>query len=102
MSSYDNNQPPPVAYPPAPPSIGGGPYLERPPPVGYLTKDGSQNTPSIQPRSRCDGLWNWKGWCAVLCSCCLLDPGLAIQSITSCLYKSKYDRLIFTNPDMTR
>nr|XP_043611198.1 cysteine-rich and transmembrane domain-containing protein WIH1-like isoform X2 [Erigeron canadensis] len=78
MSSYEHNQQPQV------PEGGGGAGKEYvtptplpPPPaaVGYPVKDGyeasDQNAPPHETQSRGDGFW--RGCCAGLCCCCLLD-----------------------------
>ncbi|XP_010551736.1 PREDICTED: cysteine-rich and transmembrane domain-containing protein A-like [Tarenaya hassleriana] len=65
----DHNQPsvnnPLPEKPPAP-----EPYT-TPPPVGYPTRDTAFDNPPVETKSKGDGFW--KGCCAGLCCCCLLD-----------------------------
>ncbi|KAB1202101.1 hypothetical protein CJ030_MR4G014266 [Morella rubra] len=89
MSQYDHQQqapaayPPPVtAYPAQPPYPlvevnlqGQGPYVAPPPPMGYPTKGDPavdpQHTAPAETTTRGDGFW--KGCCAALCCCWVLD-----------------------------
>ncbi|XP_042058972.1 cysteine-rich and transmembrane domain-containing protein WIH1-like isoform X2 [Salvia splendens] len=67
MSNYNQPQayPPPgtaAAYPVEPP----GGYMAPPPQAGFAVND-----PPADTQSRGDGFW--RGCCAGLCCCCLLD-----------------------------
>ncbi|KAG5000463.1 hypothetical protein AAZX31_08G169200 [Glycine max] len=71
MSRFNNQQEAPaVSYPPAP-------YVSAPPPMGYPSKDDPTAVGYPQQRvpeettSRGDGFW--KGCCAALCCCWVLD-----------------------------
>ncbi|XP_024983931.1 cysteine-rich and transmembrane domain-containing protein WIH2-like [Cynara cardunculus var. scolymus] len=76
MSNYGQNQPSQVLdYPIA--QVEGGtdrdyvaPHPVPPPAVGSPVKDG-QNPPPHGTQSRGDGFW--RGCCAGMCCCCLLD-----------------------------
>ncbi|XP_022148046.1 cysteine-rich and transmembrane domain-containing protein B-like [Momordica charantia] len=77
MSQY-RPQEIPMAYPAPPPSYPAaeqfkGPYVTAPPPVGYPVKDAPVEYPhqTSQTQSRGDGFW--KGCCAALCCCWVLD-----------------------------
>ncbi|XP_058072039.1 protein CYSTEINE-RICH TRANSMEMBRANE MODULE 6-like isoform X1 [Magnolia sinica] len=85
MSHYEQHQgpqiypPPATAYPPPgqaypPQSYPGTAYVAAPPPMGYPTNEGSgypqQHVP-VETKSRGDGFW--KGCCAALRCCCVLD-----------------------------
>ncbi|XP_022715459.1 cysteine-rich and transmembrane domain-containing protein WIH1-like [Durio zibethinus] len=63
--------PPPLhqSYPPPPPVQG--PYI-APPPVAYPMKNGVE-APQHLPETKQRGDGFWKGCCAGLCCCCLLD-----------------------------
>ncbi|URE36862.1 hypothetical protein MUK42_04337 [Musa troglodytarum] len=70
MSYYAQQQapPPPQAYPPE-----QAPAYVAPPPAGYPTRDGGVSSAPvpIETKSRGDGFW--KGCCAALCCCWVLD-----------------------------
>ncbi|XP_061361239.1 protein CYSTEINE-RICH TRANSMEMBRANE MODULE 9-like [Gastrolobium bilobum] len=76
MSHFNNHQEAPVSYPPTgqvyPPPTS---YVSAPPPMGYPSKDGPvgypQQSVTEQTTSRGDGFW--KGCCAALCCCWVLD-----------------------------
>ncbi|XP_023511660.1 cysteine-rich and transmembrane domain-containing protein WIH1-like [Cucurbita pepo subsp. pepo] len=54
--------------------LEAGPYVAAPPPVGYPVRDGPEDphqTSTPQTQSRGDGFW--KGCCAALCCCWVLD-----------------------------
>ncbi|XP_011659032.1 cysteine-rich and transmembrane domain-containing protein WIH2 [Cucumis sativus] len=83
MSQY-RNQEISMGYPAPPPSYAAGeqakegksgPYVAAPPPVGYPVRDGPQyphqTNFDAQTQSRGDGFW--KGCCAALCCCWVLD-----------------------------
>ncbi|CAL9169035.1 unnamed protein product [Musa hybrid cultivar] len=79
MSYYAQQQappPPPQAYPPPPssyPPPEQAPTYVAPPPAGYPTRDGGLSSAPvpIETKSRGDGFW--KGCCAALCCCWVLD-----------------------------
>ncbi|XP_057458718.1 protein CYSTEINE-RICH TRANSMEMBRANE MODULE 9-like [Lotus japonicus] len=73
MSQPINQQQTPVtAYPAVGQSNPPSSYLNTiPPPVGYPTNDGPQQSVPVKTTSRGDGFW--KGCCAGLCCCCALD-----------------------------
>ncbi|KAL2581941.1 hypothetical protein AAZV13_15G212300 [Glycine max] len=70
MSRFNNQQESPVSYPPAL-------YVSAPPPMGYPSKGDPTAVGYPQQRvpeettSRGDGFW--KGCCAALCCCWVLD-----------------------------
>ncbi|CAL5199130.1 unnamed protein product [Lathyrus oleraceus] len=72
MSNFHNQQQTPVSYPPPGEAYPTSQYDTAPPPMGYPSKDGSeeQRIPD-QTTSRGDGFW--KGCCAAICCCCAID-----------------------------
>ncbi|KAL8506874.1 hypothetical protein ACS0TY_017680 [Phlomoides rotata] len=68
MSNYNQPQ---VVYPPPGKAEQQGGYMVAPPPAAYPTKDGHDQVSPPNTQSRGDGFW--RGCCAGLCCCCLLD-----------------------------
>ncbi|XP_076950462.1 protein CYSTEINE-RICH TRANSMEMBRANE MODULE 6-like isoform X2 [Bidens hawaiensis] len=80
MSTYAQNQPPQVLHDipstgtdyvaptplPPPPEVVGQPVKD-----GYELSDKNNNPPDHGTQSRGDGFW--RGCCAGMCCCCLLD-----------------------------
>ncbi|TKY49369.1 hypothetical protein E2542_SST26799 [Spatholobus suberectus] len=77
MSHFNNQQEAPVSFPPSGQAYPPAPYVSAPPPMGYPSKDGPAAVGYPQQRvpeettSRGDGFW--KGCCAALCCCWVLD-----------------------------
>ncbi|CAJ1958080.1 unnamed protein product [Sphenostylis stenocarpa] len=75
MNHFGNHQETPVSYPPQGQTYSSAPYVTAPPPMGYPSKDGSVGYPQQrvpeETTSRGDGFW--KGCCAALCCCWVLD-----------------------------
>ncbi|MQL41497.1 hypothetical protein EI012_26680 [Escherichia coli] len=76
MSQFNNQQEAPaVSYPPSGQAHPQASYVAAPPPMGYPTKDGPSGYPQQsvpdQTTSRGDGFW--KGCCAAICCCWVLD-----------------------------
>ncbi|CAJ1932447.1 unnamed protein product [Sphenostylis stenocarpa] len=77
MNHFNNQQEAPVAHSPQVQAYSSAPYVTAPPPMGYPSKDDPAAVGYPQQRvpeettSRGDGFW--KGCCAALCCCWVLD-----------------------------
>ncbi|KAK7334982.1 hypothetical protein VNO80_26751 [Phaseolus coccineus] len=77
MNHFNNQQEAPVSYQAQVQAYSSAPYVSAPPPMGYPSKDEQttvgypqQRVPE-ETRSKGDGFW--KGCCAALCCCWVLD-----------------------------
>ncbi|XP_014500656.1 cysteine-rich and transmembrane domain-containing protein WIH1 [Vigna radiata var. radiata] len=74
--NHFNQQEAPVSYPAQVQAYSSAPYVSAPPPMGYPSKDepaavGYPQRVPEETTSRGDGFW--KGCCAALCCCWILD-----------------------------